>query len=329
MKFFTLCFCSYICLRIFVSWPNPMLRLIACDVGQGDAFLLSIAHQQVLIDVGPDESVLSCLHESLPFWDKKIDILVLTHFDADHFGGLTHISNYYEFGLVFLPLTESKDSQLFLESQQLLTSLQAKGTRLKQPFLGQQISLLQFSPVYQAKYNSMPQLVLSFLTPINLTALQQELLEENGLFLGQKTEHILSVATWDKLLSSENTNDGSIALFITFGQIKMIFLGDLEEAGELALVAHGLITRVNIQKVGHHGSKTSSHSSLLELSQPEVSLISAGKQNKFGHPHPEVIARLQAIGSQVWRTDVLGSIEIRSNGHQFWLHRPKTPSSSL
>lgn len=300
-------------------WPRSSFEFVVCDVGQGDALLLTFGYAQVLVDTGPDEKILACLSENLPIWDKKIDVLVLTHFDADHLGGFSHLVQKYWVGYVFLPLYQTQESDLFLEAKALLVAMQSVGTELKQPFLGQQIDLLDFSQEHQTKYNSIARATITFLTPTSLSSSQSAVLEGNGLFFGQKSETNLSAATWETMGSEESNNNGSIVLLFQFDQFSAVLTGDLEEPGELALMAKGLITRVNILKVGHHGSKTSSSLRFLQLIKPEVSLISAGKNNKFGHPHIEILERLREIGSQIWRTDQQADFIIRSDGQKFYL----------
>ena len=73
------------------SFPDNSLHLIFCDVGQGDAILVKKGFNQVLIDGGPDERVLGCLSENLPFWDRTLEMVVLTHPQADHLTGLVPI----------------------------------------------------------------------------------------------------------------------------------------------------------------------------------------------------------------------------------------------
>ena len=75
--------------------PDNQLRLIFCNVGQGDAALIIYKNQQILIDGGPDVSVLSCLSKHMPFWDKTIEIMILTHPHADHLTGLMDVIKRY------------------------------------------------------------------------------------------------------------------------------------------------------------------------------------------------------------------------------------------
>ncbi|PIS08678.1 hypothetical protein COT75_05475 [Candidatus Beckwithbacteria bacterium CG10_big_fil_rev_8_21_14_0_10_34_10] len=77
-------------------WPENNLQLIGCNVGQGDAFLLTKGFNQVLIDGGPDSKVLSCLNENLPFWDRKIELIINSHPDKDHLAGLVDVLSFYK-----------------------------------------------------------------------------------------------------------------------------------------------------------------------------------------------------------------------------------------
>jgi competence protein ComEC len=79
---------------------------------------------------------------------------------------------------------------------------------------------------------------------------------------------------------------------------------------------------VEILKVGHHGSKYSSGESFLKTIRPKAAVISVGK-NQFGHPTPEVLKRLEAVGAEVLRTDEKGTIQIESDGKSWWLNGVK------
>jgi len=81
---------------LFVSWPSSKLEFIACDVGQGDAILIQKGYTQVLVDGGPDNKVLECLTENMPFWDRKIEMIVNTHPEKDHFTGLLEVVSRYK-----------------------------------------------------------------------------------------------------------------------------------------------------------------------------------------------------------------------------------------
>ena len=76
--------------------PDKNLHLIACDVGQGDATLITYGSSQILIDGGPNNKVLDCLGKYLPFWDREIEMVILTHPDSDHYQGLTEVIKRYK-----------------------------------------------------------------------------------------------------------------------------------------------------------------------------------------------------------------------------------------
>ncbi len=81
----------------WITLPSKKVKVIFCDVGQGDATLITYKNWQMLIDTGPNnKKVLNCLENNLPFWDKKIEMLMITHGDNDHDGGLTDMSKYYK-----------------------------------------------------------------------------------------------------------------------------------------------------------------------------------------------------------------------------------------
>jgi competence protein ComEC len=75
---------------------NSNFRLIACNVGQGDATLVAYGTIQILIDGGPDNKVLTCLSKYMPFWDKQLELVILTHPDADHYRGLVDVFKTYK-----------------------------------------------------------------------------------------------------------------------------------------------------------------------------------------------------------------------------------------
>ncbi|PFN62056.1 DNA internalization-related competence protein ComEC/Rec2 [Bacillus thuringiensis] len=106
----------------------------------------------------------------------------------------------------------------------------------------------------------------------------------------------------------KSENNASIVIWAKFGGLTWLFTGDLEEEGEKFLVSAYPDLRVDVLKVAHHGSNTSSIESFLNVIQPRVAIISVGKQNRYGHPHKEVIERLEKMGSAIWRTDKQGAI---------------------
>ena len=109
----------------------------------------------------------------------------------------------------------------------------------------------------------------------------------------------------------ESKNEGSIVLLALLGNKKWLFTGDMEEEGERDLLHHYPNLNVDVLKVGHHGSKTSSTDSFLGAIKPDVAIISAGRTNRFGHPHQDVLERLTQIDAEIYRTDLQGAIIFR------------------
>jgi competence protein ComEC len=106
----------------------------------------------------------------------------------------------------------------------------------------------------------------------------------------------------------EEKNDGSVVVYAKLGGSTWLFTGDLEEKGERNLMNRYPDLEVDVLKAGHHGSRTSSNAFFVELLKPEVALISAGRNNQFGHPHPEVLEQFDEAGVIIYRTDMHGAI---------------------
>jgi len=92
------------------SLPDNKLHLVFCDVGQGDAILISYQKTQILIDGGPDNRVLSCLSRHLPFWDRRLEVIILTHPEEDHFGGLIDVIKRYNVNYFVVNSLEKKST---------------------------------------------------------------------------------------------------------------------------------------------------------------------------------------------------------------------------
>jgi competence protein ComEC len=120
----------------------------------------------------------------------------------------------------------------------------------------------------------------------------------------------------DHAAGSTGRNNDSLVLRIAHGRHRFLLTGDIERQVEGTLVASGAVTRTDVLKVPHHGSKTSSTDAFLEAARPAFALISAGRFNTYGHPHPDVIDRLAALHTRVLRTDESGLITLRSDGRR-------------
>ena len=115
----------------------------------------------------------------------------------------------------------------------------------------------------------------------------------------------------EELIKENILNNNSIVAKINYKNFSMLFTGDIEEIAEKQIVQEYKNTNLlksTILKVGHHGSDTSSSSYFINVIKPKYSIISVGKNNSYGHPKKEVLKNL--LSSKVYRTDILGTIEV-------------------
>ncbi|MFC4320847.1 DNA internalization-related competence protein ComEC/Rec2 [Litchfieldia salsa] len=110
---------------------------------------------------------------------------------------------------------------------------------------------------------------------------------------------------------NKTENNQSVVIYTMLGGQKWLFTGDLEREGEQELVNRYPKLEVDVLKVGHHGSNTSTTQVFLEHFNPKTGIISVGQNNRYGHPHPELIDRLQAASLNIYRTDLNGAISFK------------------
>ena len=121
----------------------------------------------------------------------------------------------------------------------------------------------------------------------------------------------------DRFVQDEtDTNNASVVIQLTFGQVSFLFTGDAERPEEEAIVSGGDV-RSTILKVGHHGSRSSTDDAWLQAVRPQIGVISAGKDNRYGHPHQEVLDALNRFGVKIYRTDQSGTVTITTDGATF------------
>jgi competence protein ComEC len=116
----------------------------------------------------------------------------------------------------------------------------------------------------------------------------------------------------DRETGAWSRNDGSVVLLLRFGDFTALLTGDAEAEAEARLVRTGGTGPVDVLKVGHHGSSTSTTPTFLERVAPQAAVISVGRGNRYGHPAPEVMARLEAMGVRIHRTDRDGTLTVRA-----------------
>jgi len=116
-------------------------------------------------------------------------------------------------------------------------------------------------------------------------------------------------------------NNNSIIIRLDHGYTSFMFTGDAERQAELALISSGMPIEANVLRVGHHGSRTSSIPEFLDAVNPDVAVISVGANNQHGHPNRDVIDNLVARNIQIFRTDEMGTVIMRTNGLDIQLIR--------
>jgi competence protein ComEC len=115
-------------------------------------------------------------------------------------------------------------------------------------------------------------------------------------------------------------NNASVVMLLRYGTIDILLTGDIEREAELRLLADGAARNVDVLKVAHHGSATSTIQEFLDAFSPRVALISAGRNNRFGHPSPDVLQRLAEAGVFTARTDESGTLRLQTDGRRLRLH---------
>lgn len=131
------------------------------------------------------------------------------------------------------------------------------------------------------------------------------------------SEYSLSDATFriiGPVKKYDEPNNSSIAIILTHGSNTFLFTGDAEEDAEKDLVNSGYLKDIDVYHVGHHGSKSSSSTSFMDVILPQWAVISCGENNSYGHPHAQTLNTLRGMGISVYRTDEQGTVIAYSDG---------------
>ena len=252
-----------------------VLEVTFFDVGQGDAiFIETPAGHQILIDGGPDATVVERLEEVMPFYDRTIDLVVLTHPDHDHIAGLVEVLKQYEV------------KHILWNGVIRETAVWQEWNRL----LGEEAAPITIAQLRQRVRSG---------CDIEETCVVLDIVHPFESLAG----HVLK----------RGSNDTSIVSRLVFGKTSFLFTGDITKKVERALVDQDAMLESTVLKVPHHGSTTSSSKPFLEAVSPQIGIIQVGKNN-YGHPREEVLANLAEFGIEVLRTDRRGSITILSDG---------------
>lgn len=144
-----------------------------------------------------------------------------------------------------------------------------------------------------------------------------DILAKKGMRLDLGSGAVIDILFPDRDVSLWDTNDGSIVAKLTYGNSSIMLTGDATSKTEkIILVENSPALPSTILKVGHHGSRTSTSFDFIKAISPVYALISDGKDNKYGHPHQDTLDTLAQFGVKTFRTDLLGSIIMKSDGEK-------------
>lgn len=249
----------------FLQITGNDLKVSVLNVGQGDSILIQTAeHKNILIDAGESGQVIDELGNKINFFNKTIDLAIITHPHADHFGGFLELIQKYPIKQIMLTGAISKD------------------------------------PKYIDLLNKIRNLKIPIIFPQN----NQDLQISNNIYLD-----IIYPFAGQSLIGQDVSNKNNISIItklITDSQSQILLTGDAEHEQEREILLSGQDIQSPILKLGHHGSKTATSDAFLSAVKPQTAIISAGVDNKFGHPHQEIIDKLSDI--QILQT-VDGTIE--------------------
>jgi len=248
---------------------GELLTVTFLDVGQGDAALIEVPNgNQVLVDAGPPKTVLRELGKVLPFYDRTIDMMIVTNPDTDHMAD-------------FIDVLARYDVSLAMES----------GT-------------ISETAVYKELSKGMEN-----------EGIEKYIAERGVVVLLDPARNIyLHILFPDRDVSGLNRNDGSLIFRLVYGETSYMFTGDTTLRIENYLVSLGDDLSSDVLKVAHHGSKTSSSEAFVQAVSPQLAVISAGKDNSYGHPHKEVTGLFNKLKIKFLVTGDVGRVKTVSDG---------------
>ena len=300
---------SLIALSVLAIWvwdsalheKGRLLEVITLDVGQGDAAIIRLPDRQtILIDGGiqhtffdekKNRQVDYDVGERIiePYLDankiRQLDMVVLTHPDLDHGGGLGHILQNYK----VKHLLGIADMALDSQTHRRLRSIAKERN-------------IPYSYRYKSEIELTADVKLHLLHPIDETSIN---------------------------LMDEDKNDDSLVLKLSYGEVDILFTGDIETNAETRLIKSQQDLRSEVLKVPHHGSRSSSSVRFLDMVQPKYAIFSLGKDNRYQLPHAEVVARYLERNCVQLRTDQLGAIGLKTDGKRCWFRSTVSPSSNI
>ncbi len=296
IKFFisTLFICLLVSGWFLTNQKSNNLKVYFCDVGQGDAIYIRLPEgADFLVDAGRGNKILECLGEYMPFYDRKIEAVILTHPQADHLDGLVEVLQRYKVDL-FLTSPVGNTTAGY---RKLADLLKDKNTSVGNLYKGDIISLgeVSYTAIWPQK-----QWVLAHLN-CGVSSRCVTLADNNSSVLGIQSERT-------------DLNDFSQMGVLTYKDFDLLLTGDGDSRiqNEVLSAVSGKKWELEVMKVPHHGSKTGLDEDFLQYFKPKLAVISVGK-NSYGHPSGEIIERLTLAGAKVERTDS-GTVIVESDG---------------
>lgn len=300
---------------LYLPRPPKELEIAALDVGQGDGFVLRKGALVFTIDNGSTSKNLFPEQIFFPYCKAKriqhIDYALLTHCDRDHISGI----------------------QALLE---------------KNPSISLSHLILPASALQDHRYDLLKRLAYNHGADVSYWQKGDELVfSEQGICLSAKKTawaenpstskkrdpdtkgHQLHIRCFYPNDSTyiEEANAHSIGCLLEYGHFRMLFTGDMPKESEEALLENCRETEaspiVDVLKLAHHGSKTSSCPSFLSETRAKFALFSYGKKNRYGHPHKNTVENCQKYRLFPLETAKLGEILIKTNGEQFEITAPQ------
>ncbi len=268
----------------YFSWSvvfsyNNYLEVIFFDVGQGDTALIKTPKgHKILIDGGPGNIVLEKIDKEIPFFNRKIDLIILTHPHYDHISGLIEVlKNYSVDHIIYTGVID--DTEAFSAWDNLVgddyITARAGLRVLTDDF---HIDILYPFENFRGEY----------VDDSNCTSVVSRLVYGKDSFL----------FTGDIYSSDEE---------------ELIFVNNWCKKNE-ALLCRSINLSSDVLKVGHHGSKTSTSKDFLSVVHPSLAVISVGEDNRHEHPHKEVLQTLEEFNISTRRTDIHGDVRVISYG---------------
>jgi competence protein ComEC len=258
--------------------PDGKLHVSYLDIGQGDAILIQTPNNQnILIDGGPSPQAIKLeLGKKLAFWERTIDLMILTQPHADHITGLIEVVQYYDVKQVIEPGIIDGSATY----DRLVGLCEDKGIDYISVHQGQQIDL------------------------------------GNNLHID-----IIHPPVERLQKTANDVDNNGMVLRLQYGEVSFLFTADIEKEAEWFLISQRAPLKSNVLKVAHHGSSTSSSPEFITTVGPELAIISAGENNRYNHPHEEVISELakQTGHDRIFSTPTHGTIELVTDGSRLWV----------